>query len=237
MARRCGRRPQGIDGYFENVGGVTLDAVLQRMNAFGRIAVCGMIAGYNGAPIPLMQPQLILVSRLLVQGFIVSEHMDVWPQALAEIGALVAAGKLKYRESVAEGLAGSARGVHRPAGRPEFRQAAGEAHLMRAAATVLLLRELAGELEVLMMRRGAGLAFMAGMWVFPGGRIDAADASAAARARRARGAGFVLRSTALLQGERSPTQTRLHCTSPPAGKPSGGGRVAGAGPRGLALLA
>ena len=97
--------PQGIDGYFENVGGVTLDAVLQRMNAFGRIAVCGMIAGYNGAPIPLTQPQLILVSRLLVQGFIVSEHMDVWPQALAEIGALVAAGKLKYRESVAEGLA------------------------------------------------------------------------------------------------------------------------------------
>jgi len=54
---------------------------------------------------------------------------------------------------------------------------------MRAAATVLLLRELAGELEVLMMRRGAGLAFMAGMWVFPGGRIDTADASAAARAR------------------------------------------------------
>jgi 8-oxo-dGTP pyrophosphatase MutT (NUDIX family) len=54
---------------------------------------------------------------------------------------------------------------------------------MRAAATVLLLRESEGELEVLMMHRGAGLAFMAGMWVFPGGRIDAADASAAARAR------------------------------------------------------
>lgn len=54
---------------------------------------------------------------------------------------------------------------------------------MRAAATVLLLRELAGELEVLMMRRGAGLSFMAGMWVFPGGRVDAADASPEARAR------------------------------------------------------
>ncbi len=97
--------PHGIDGYFENVGGVTLDAVLQRMNAFGRIAVCGMIAGYNGAPIPLTQPQLILVSRLLMQGFIVSEHMDVWPEALKEIGMLVATGKLKYRESVAEGIA------------------------------------------------------------------------------------------------------------------------------------
>jgi len=97
--------PNGIDGYFENVGGITLDAVLQRMNAFGRIAVCGMIAGYNGAPIPLTQPQLILLSRLKVQGFIVSEHMELWPQALAEIGGLVATGKLKYRETIAQGIA------------------------------------------------------------------------------------------------------------------------------------
>ena len=96
--------PQGIDGYFENVGGVTLDAVLQRMNAFGRIAVCGMIAGYNGVPIPLLQPQLILVSRLKVEGFIVGEHMDVWPEALKELGTLVATGKLKFRESIAEGI-------------------------------------------------------------------------------------------------------------------------------------
>jgi len=59
---------------------------------------------------------------------------------------------------------------------------------MHAAATVLLLRESGGELEVLMMRRGAALAFMAGMWVFPGGRVDPADASAAARARLAPGA-------------------------------------------------
>jgi len=59
---------------------------------------------------------------------------------------------------------------------------------MRPAATVLLLREENGELEVLMMRRGAGLAFMAGMWVFPGGRVDEADASAGIRARVIRGA-------------------------------------------------
>jgi NADPH-dependent curcumin reductase CurA len=97
--------PSGIDGYFENVGGVTLDAVLQRMNAFGRIAVCGMIAGYNGAPIPVTQPQLILLSRLKVEGFIVSEHMELWPQALTEIGGLVATGKLRYRETVAQGIA------------------------------------------------------------------------------------------------------------------------------------
>lgn len=96
--------PDGIDGNFENVGGVTLDAVLQRMNAFGRIALCGMISGYDGAPIPLLQPQLLLVSRLKLQGFIVSEHMALWPEALAELGALVARGELKYRESIAHGI-------------------------------------------------------------------------------------------------------------------------------------
>lgn len=64
--------PQGIDGHFENVGGMILDAVLIRTNAFARIAVCGMIAGYNGEPIPLQYPQLILTNRLKVQGFIVS---------------------------------------------------------------------------------------------------------------------------------------------------------------------
>ena len=97
--------PNGIDGYFENVGGDILDAVLTRMNAFGRIAMCGMIAGYDGQPLPLKNPQLILVSRLTVEGFIVSEHMEVWPQALKELGTAVAQGKLKFRESIAEGLA------------------------------------------------------------------------------------------------------------------------------------
>ncbi|MEO7337989.1 MAG: NADP-dependent oxidoreductase [Caldimonas sp.] len=96
--------PDGIDGCFENVGGAVLDATLGRMNAFGRIALCGMISGYNGEPIPLRHPQLILQSRLRVEGFIVSEHMDVWPEALKELGTLVATGKLKYRESIAEGL-------------------------------------------------------------------------------------------------------------------------------------
>ncbi|CAJ0704222.1 NADP-dependent oxidoreductase [Ralstonia sp. VS2407] len=97
--------PDGIDSYFENVGGAILDAVLSRMNAFGRIAMCGMIAGYDGQPLPLQNPQLILVSRLTIEGFIVSEHMDVWPEALRELGGFVAQGKLKFRESVAQGLA------------------------------------------------------------------------------------------------------------------------------------
>ena len=96
--------PQGIDGYFENVGGMVLDAVLSRMNAFGRIAVCGMIAGYNGAPVPMAYPSLILTNRLKVQGFIVSEHMEVWPAALKELGALVAGGQLRARETIAQGI-------------------------------------------------------------------------------------------------------------------------------------
>lgn len=96
--------PDGIDGYFENVGGMVLDAVLLRMNAFGRIALCGMIAGYDGQPLPLTYPALILTNRLKVQGFIVSEHMEIWPEALKELGALVATGKLHPRESVAQGL-------------------------------------------------------------------------------------------------------------------------------------
>jgi NADPH-dependent curcumin reductase CurA len=97
--------PNGIDGYFENVGGMVLDAVLLRMNAFGRIAVCGMIAGYDGQPLPMSYPALILTNRLKVQGFIVSEHMEVWPEALKELGTLVGTGKLRPRESIAQGIA------------------------------------------------------------------------------------------------------------------------------------
>jgi len=96
--------PNGIDGYFENVGGMVLDAVLTRMNAHGRIAVCGMIAGYDGQPVPMSYPQLILTNRLKVQGFIVSEHMEIWPEALKELGLLVGSGKLRPRESVAQGI-------------------------------------------------------------------------------------------------------------------------------------
>jgi NADPH-dependent curcumin reductase len=96
--------PKGIDGYFENVGGAVLDAVMLQMNPFGRIAVCGMIAGYNDTPTPMALPRLILTQRLKIQGFVVSEHPALWPKALAELGAGVATGAIKYRESVAQGL-------------------------------------------------------------------------------------------------------------------------------------
>lgn len=96
--------PNGIDGYFENVGGYIFDAVLLRANAFARVALCGMIAGYDGQPLPLANPALILINRMKIEGFIVSEHMEVWPEALTELGTLVATGKLKPRESVAQGI-------------------------------------------------------------------------------------------------------------------------------------
>jgi len=97
--------PAGVDCYFENVGGEILDAVLRRMNAFSRIAVCGLISQYNATePYGVKTVQSILTNRIKVQGFIVSDRMELWPKALAELAGWVAAGKIKYRETVTEGL-------------------------------------------------------------------------------------------------------------------------------------
>jgi NADPH-dependent curcumin reductase CurA len=96
--------PNGIDGYFENVGGMSMDAVMLNMNAFGRIALCGLIAGYDGKPVPMTYPQLLLTNRMKLEGFIVSEHMEVWPEALKELGMIVGSGKFRPRESVAQGI-------------------------------------------------------------------------------------------------------------------------------------
>ncbi len=96
--------PDGIDGYFENVGGEVLDAVLRRMNAFGRVAVCGLIAGYDGQPLPINEFRSVLINRLKVQGFIVSEHPQYWPPAQRQLAELVGSGQMKYRETVAQGL-------------------------------------------------------------------------------------------------------------------------------------
>ncbi len=96
--------PGGVDGNFENVGGLILDVVVSRMNAFGRVALCGMISGYDGQSLALNNARLLLTQRLKLQGFIVSEHMALWPAALKELGGLVAGGQLKFRESVAQGI-------------------------------------------------------------------------------------------------------------------------------------
>jgi len=97
--------PGGIDCYFENVGGEILDAALRRMNAFSRIAVCGLISQYNATePYGVKTVQSILTNRIKVQGFIVSDRMELWPKALADLAGWVAAGKIKYRETITEGL-------------------------------------------------------------------------------------------------------------------------------------
>ena len=98
--------PDGVDGYFENVGGVVMNTVLALLNPFARVAVCGLISGYDDAAgaAPLDNPGLFLVSRFRMQGFIVSDHLALWPQGLKELGTLVATGRLKYRESIADGI-------------------------------------------------------------------------------------------------------------------------------------
>jgi NADPH-dependent curcumin reductase CurA len=96
--------PAGVDVIFENVGGEVLEASLALANPFARVALCGLIAGYEGADIPLRNVRAILVKRLRVQGFIIADHLSVWPQALAELSGQVAAGRLTWRETIAEGL-------------------------------------------------------------------------------------------------------------------------------------
>jgi NADPH-dependent curcumin reductase CurA len=96
--------PNGVDVVFENVGGRVFDLALARMNTFGRIAVCGLIAGYNGQDIAVRNVRSILVNRLTVQGFIVSDHGALWPEAVKELAGHFSRGELKYRESVAEGI-------------------------------------------------------------------------------------------------------------------------------------
>jgi NADPH-dependent curcumin reductase CurA len=96
--------PNGLDGLFENVGGEPFQQCLRRLNDFARIAVCGLIASYEGAPTVLPDMRLFLVRRIKIEGFIVSDHLALWPKALGELGGLVASGKLKYRETVRDGL-------------------------------------------------------------------------------------------------------------------------------------
>lgn len=96
--------PDGIDCLFENVGGEIFDALLARMNPFSRIALCGLISQYNSEPYPMKNIGSVLMNRIKMQGFIVSEHLPRWPAALKELGEQVASGRIKYRETVARGL-------------------------------------------------------------------------------------------------------------------------------------
>jgi hypothetical protein len=97
--------PDGIDIYFENVGGEVLEAVIPRLNPFARIPLCGLISDYNSTtPKGIPDLRQFLFKRVKLQGFICSDTMELWPEALKQLGDLVENGTLKYRETIVEGI-------------------------------------------------------------------------------------------------------------------------------------
>jgi NADPH-dependent curcumin reductase CurA len=97
--------PQGIDVYFDNVGGEILDTILSRMNPFGRIPLCGVISQYNAAqPYGVKNTRSLLINRIKLQGFLVFDYSARWPAAIEVLSQWVSEGKIKYRETVAAGL-------------------------------------------------------------------------------------------------------------------------------------
>lgn len=103
VGKQC---PRGIDVYFENVGGVHLEAALEHMNKFGRIVMCGMISMYNATePVPgPTNLAYIIGKQLMMQGFIVSDHFDKLVQFYADMAIWIADGKIKWKETIVEGL-------------------------------------------------------------------------------------------------------------------------------------
>jgi len=103
LGKHC---PNGIDVYFESVGGEHLEAALARMNTFGRIVLCGMISQYNATEPPLGPSNLIFAvgKRLTIKGFIVSDHLDRLPQFYADVGRWIAEGRIKWKETIVEGI-------------------------------------------------------------------------------------------------------------------------------------
>ncbi|CEG82217.1 hypothetical protein RMATCC62417_16324 [Rhizopus microsporus] len=102
LAKYC---PNGIDIYYENVGGEMLDAVLKHANNYARIIACGMISQYNREkPDPIYNLMNIVAKRITMQGFIIMDHMDFEEQFLKDVTSLLLSGKVKYREDIAEGI-------------------------------------------------------------------------------------------------------------------------------------
>jgi NADPH-dependent curcumin reductase CurA len=103
--------PGGVDGVFENVGGEPFQQALRRLNDFARVAICGLIASYEGPPTALPDMRIFLVRRIKVEGFIVSDHMNLWPKAIGELAGLVAAKRLTWRETIRDGLESAPQGL------------------------------------------------------------------------------------------------------------------------------
>jgi NADPH-dependent curcumin reductase CurA len=103
VSKHC---PKGIDVYFDNVGGETLDVALAHLRLHARIAICGAISQYNNTT-PIQGPAnylSLLVNRARMQGFIVFDYADRYPQAARDMGQWLADGRLKAREHIVEGL-------------------------------------------------------------------------------------------------------------------------------------
>jgi NADPH-dependent curcumin reductase CurA len=98
--------PEGIDIYFENVGGEHLEAALSQMNDFGRVIMCGLIAHYNATEPPVGPGNLglVITRRLSIKGFIVSDHQDRLPNFYYDMGQWIGDGRMKWRETIVEGL-------------------------------------------------------------------------------------------------------------------------------------
>jgi NADPH-dependent curcumin reductase CurA len=106
--------PKGIDVYFDNVGGDIFEACLFQMNVKGRIACCGAVSQYDGAPAPHGPrgvPGLFVVKRLSVQGFIVSDFFEERDRALGDLQSWVAEGRLKVQEDILDGLENTPRAL------------------------------------------------------------------------------------------------------------------------------
>jgi NADPH-dependent curcumin reductase len=104
--------PKGVDVDFENVGGVILDTVLRVMNLFSRIVVCGLIAEYSASePYGYKMLRSVLVNRIKMQGMIFLDWKDRYGEALDGLSGYLAEGKLKYRESIVEGIDNAPKGL------------------------------------------------------------------------------------------------------------------------------
>lgn len=99
--------PDGVDVYFDNVGGEILETVMGQCNRLARIPVCGVLAQYNetGEAYGNKNMHLFFDKSLRMEGFVLNAHVDIWPTARAELEAMIADGRMKYRETIAEGLA------------------------------------------------------------------------------------------------------------------------------------
>ena len=104
--------PNGVDVYFENVGGPIMEAVMMRMNFASRMIVCGLISDYNATePYAVKTMRAVLVNRIRMQGMIVFDWVNRYPEGIKALSALVAAGRIKYRESIVQGIENAPQGL------------------------------------------------------------------------------------------------------------------------------